>query len=105
MGRGEERSTLSYGSARVEEALRVAFEEHYLGLLRLCLLAGEGGIWFRGYDPSDTGGARSIERYNDSAGEVDLSVTTPYSPIALAMGADSIWALNYGGSVTRIHLR
>jgi Tol biopolymer transport system component len=62
---------------------------------------GEAGIWFLG--PA----SRSvIYRFDPRSGQVDLSVDQdPQStPIAMAVAPDSVWVLNYEGTVTWVAL-
>jgi Tol biopolymer transport system component len=62
---------------------------------------GAGGIWF--LDPSD---GRSVHRFDPITGEVDLSVDigSGSTPIAMAAAPESVWVLNYEGTLTRIGL-
>jgi hypothetical protein len=69
------------------------------------LLAGEGGIWFLGYEPDDERVPATVDRLNVVTHEIDASVDPPEAPVAMAMAEGSIWLLNYEGSLTRIELR
>ncbi|HET7309323.1 MAG TPA: hypothetical protein VFJ54_04265 [Actinomycetota bacterium] len=62
---------------------------------------GDGSVWF--LDPSDRSG---VHRFDPIAGRVDLSVDirSGSTPIAMAVASDSVWVLNYEGTVTRIGL-
>lgn len=75
------------------------------GVSLTSLLAGEGGIWFVGYEPDDERDPATVDRLNAETGEIDVSLDPPEAPIAIAMDKDSIWLLNYEGSLTRIELR
>jgi dipeptidyl aminopeptidase/acylaminoacyl peptidase len=62
---------------------------------------GDGGVWF--FDPSDRS---AVHRFDPIAGRVDLSVDirSGSTPIAMAVAPESVWVLNYEGSVTRVGL-
>ena len=62
---------------------------------------GAGGIWF--LDPSD---GRSVYRFDPATGRVDISVDigSGSTPIAMAAAPESVWVLNYEGTVTRVGL-
>ena len=62
---------------------------------------GEGGVWF--LDPSHQA---SINRFDPSTGQVDISVRLgpDSTPIAMAVAPGSVWVLNYEGTVTRVGL-
>jgi TolB protein len=69
------------------------------------LAAGEGGVWFFGYDDTVDGAPSFLEGYNPKTSEVDASVEFPNpGPIAMTLAPRSIWTVNLDGSVTRIDL-
>ncbi|HYY09008.1 MAG TPA: hypothetical protein VFA25_10445, partial [Actinomycetota bacterium] len=65
------------------------------------LAVGEGGVWF-----IDPGGRNTIERFDPTAGVVDLRDLLPKgtTPIAMTTSPGAVWVLNYEGSVTRVGL-
>jgi len=67
------------------------------------LVAGEGGVWFFGYNDTVDGAPSFLERFNPLTNGVDASLPLPNpGPIALAVSPDSIWTANLDGSVSRI---
>jgi streptogramin lyase len=58
-------------------------------------------VWF--LDPSHQA---SINRFDPSTGQVDISVRLgpDSTPIAVAVAPGSVWVLNYEGTVTRVGL-
>lgn len=69
------------------------------------LAAGEGGVWFFGYDDTVDGAPSFLERFNSMTEEIDASPELPNpGPVALALAPGSIWTVNRDGSVTRIDL-
>ena len=69
------------------------------------MVSDGGGIWFVGYDPDEVDASPTLHRYDPDAGQVDVSVELENpEPIALALGAEALWVLNYDGSVTRVDI-
>jgi hypothetical protein len=69
------------------------------------MVSGDGEIWFVGYDPDDVDALPTLHRYDPVAGKVDVSVELENpEPIALALGGEALWVLNYDGSVTRVDI-
>jgi hypothetical protein len=69
------------------------------------MVSGGGEIWFVGYDPDDVEASPTLHRYDPDAGQVDVAVGLENpEPIALGLGAEAIWILNYDGSVTRVDI-
>jgi hypothetical protein len=69
------------------------------------MVSGDGEIWFVGYDPDDVDALPTLHRYDPVAGQVDVSVELENpEPIALALGGEALWVLNYDGSVTRVDI-
>jgi hypothetical protein len=65
---------------------------------------GSSGVWFGAY-PGGNGGAQdTLSRFDTLAGRIDTYSLKVGWSAATVLG-DSIWAMNYDGSVTRIDLR
>jgi len=64
------------------------------------LAVGAGGVWFLGAD------GRTISRWNPTVHAVDVSVDPPSAttPNVLLASADSVWVLNFEGSVTLVRV-
>jgi TolB protein len=62
---------------------------------------GAGGVWF--FEPSDR---TAVHRFDPITGRVDMSldVAPASTPIAMAAAPESVWVLNYEGTVTRVGL-
>lgn len=58
-----------------------------------------GSMWFLGR----IGGDRAaVEQFDANTGKVGLSVPLRKTPTVLAIGANAVWILNYGGSITKV---
>jgi hypothetical protein len=69
------------------------------------MVSAEGGIWFVGYDPESLDASPTLQRYDLTSAQVDVSLELEDpEPIALAFGKHAVWVLNYDGSVTRVDL-
>jgi hypothetical protein len=68
------------------------------------MVAGDGGVWFSGYDPSHASVHDVIHRYDPSTGRVDVSVEDAHGPSAMALAPRSLWVLNYDGTLEQIDL-
>lgn len=64
----------------------------------------DGGLWFIGYDPNDTGDIQVVTRFNPETGETDASVDAPPTAVAMAPGEGALWVLGYRGRLTRVDL-
>lgn len=66
--------------------------------------AAFGAVWFFGADPDGSGTV--IARLDPATAEVDPVVTLPQwlGPIDMAVTPDSLWVVNYEGSITRMDL-
>jgi hypothetical protein len=66
--------------------------------------AAFGAVWFFGPDPDGSGTV--IARLDPATAEVDSVVTVPaeLAPIDMAVTPDSLWVVNYEGSITRMDL-
>jgi WD40-like Beta Propeller Repeat len=60
---------------------------------------GDGGVWY-----IDVRNRDAVDRFDPSSAASEDVVRLPAgtTPVAIAVGADSVWVLNYGGSVTRV---
>jgi hypothetical protein len=60
---------------------------------------GGGGVWY-----IDVRNRDAVDRLNPSSGTKDEAVHLPAgtTPVAISVGVDSVWVLNYEGSVTRL---
>ena len=68
------------------------------------IAADNRGIWFLGVDP-DGGSDRRLTLFDPVTGEVAILATFDEGePVAMAVSPDSLWILNYGGTLTRIEL-
>jgi hypothetical protein len=76
----------------------VAFGGTFFGHV---IVAGEGGVWFMGDDPSS---GAAIGRFDPASEEVDAWVPLDPEavPIAMTVAPGSIWVLTYDGSLIRI---
>jgi DNA-binding beta-propeller fold protein YncE len=69
------------------------------------MISDGGGIWFVGYDPDEANALPTLHRYDPDVEQVDVSVELKKpEPIALGIGGEALWVLNYDGSVTRVDL-
>jgi len=66
--------------------------------------AAFGAVWFFGADPDGSGTV--IARLDPATAEVESVVTLPreLAPIDMAVTPDSLWVVNYEGSITRMDL-
>lgn len=72
----------------------------------LVLEADDRGIWFLGSDGGSGGGRRSLDLFDPETGEVVelLSLSGTDTPVAMAVAPDSVWILNYAGTLTHVAL-
>jgi hypothetical protein len=67
--------------------------------------ADDRGIWFFGYDGVQGDGPRRLARFDPGTETVtELVSLEEGNPIAMAIGPDSVWILNYEGTLTRVDL-
>lgn len=67
--------------------------------------ADDRGIWFIGFDGRTGGDARRLDVFDPSTGEVTELVTLEDgSPVAMAVAPESVWVLNYDGTLTHVAL-
>ncbi len=74
------------------------------GIRATQMVAGDGGVWFSGYDPSHASVHDVIHRFDPSTGRVEVSVEDARGPVAMALAPRSLWVLNYNGSLERVDL-
>ena len=68
------------------------------------LEADDRGIWFLSLDPR-TGTDRQLNVFDPKTGDVtDLVALADGSPVAMAIAPDSVWILNYEGTLTHVGL-
>ena len=76
-----------------------------LSLGRATLEADDTGIWFLGYDGLQGDGPVRLARFDPGTDTVTELVTLGEgNPVAMAIGPDSAWILNYEGTLTRVDL-
>jgi hypothetical protein len=76
-----------------------------LSLGRMSLEADDTGIWFLGYDGVQGDGPVRLARFDPGTDTVTELVTLEEgNPVAMAIGPDSAWILNYEGTLTRVDL-
>jgi hypothetical protein len=67
--------------------------------------ADDRGIWFFGYDGVQGDGPTRLARFDPGSETVtELVSLEEENPIAMAIGPDSVWILNYEGTLTRVDL-
>jgi hypothetical protein len=67
--------------------------------------ADDRGIWFLGYDGVQGAGPVRLTLFDPATDAVTEVVTLgDGNPVAMAVALDSIWILNYEGTLTRIDL-
>jgi streptogramin lyase len=108
VSRGEVWIALDPGFARLDP-LAVAFVEPPVTLparFSDCCGFVEGddrGVWFLSLAANGTD--RQLDVFDPSSGDVrELIVLEDGSPVAMAVGPDSIWILNYEGTLTHVAL-
>jgi Tol biopolymer transport system component len=70
------------------------------------LTSDDRGLWFLGYDGRTGEGPRTLSLFDPETGEVQTFVDVPgIAPNAMAVAPDSVWVLDYHGTLTRIELR
>ena len=66
--------------------------------------ADDRGIWFLSLDPQ-TGTDRQLNLFDAASGDVaELAVLEDGAPVAMAVAPDSVWILNYEGTLTHVAL-
>jgi Tol biopolymer transport system component len=61
------------------------------------------GLWFVGFDGRTGGGVRRLDLYDPDSGVVsELAELPDGNPVAMAVGGDGVWILNYEGTVTHL---
>jgi hypothetical protein len=76
-----------------------------LALGRSSLESDDRAIWFLGYDGIDGAGPVRLAAYDPAADSVtELVRLNEGNPVAMAIAPDSIWILNYEGTLTRVDL-
>ena len=72
----------------------------------VALVAGEGGLWFRGNPQDESDQRPRLYRFDPDTGIVDVSVDLPEEEdtVAMAVGAGAVWMLSYEGKVFRFDL-
>lgn len=70
------------------------------------LEADDRGIWFLGNDGRTGGDERFLDLFDPETGDVEelLELTRDGTPVAMAVAPDSVWILNYEGTLTHIAL-
>jgi streptogramin lyase len=69
------------------------------------LVAEDRGLWFLGYKGRTGSGPRTLSLLDPESGEVQTFVDVPgIAPNAIAIGPESVWVLDYHGTLTRIEL-
>jgi hypothetical protein len=66
--------------------------------------ADERGIWFFGYDGVQGDGPVRLAVFDPGIDRVAELVELEGNPVAMAIGPDSVWVLNYEGTLTRVDL-
>lgn len=76
-----------------------------LSLGRMSLEADDTGIWFLGYNGVAGEGPNRLARFDPETDTViELVALEEGNPVAMAVGPDSVWILNYEGTLTRVDL-
>jgi hypothetical protein len=66
--------------------------------------ADDRGIWFLSLEPP-TGADRQLNLFDPATGDVaELIVLEEGAPVAMAVASDSVWILNYEGTLTHVAL-
>jgi hypothetical protein len=69
------------------------------------LEADDTGIWFLGYDGVQGDGPVRLAVFDPGIDRVaELVELEEGNPVAMAIGPDSVWVLNYEGTLTRVDL-
>ncbi len=109
VSRGEVWISLDPGFARLDPST-VDFPEPAVSLPArfsdCCgfLEADDRGLWFMSLGPQ-SGTERQLNVFDPATGDVtELLVVEEGTPVAMAVAPDSIWILNYEGSVTHVEL-
>jgi Tol biopolymer transport system component len=72
---------------------------------RMSLEADDRGIWFLGYNGLQGSGPVRLAMFDPEADAViELVALEEGNPVAMAVGSDSVWILNYEGTLTRVDL-
>jgi Tol biopolymer transport system component len=68
--------------------------------------ADDRGIWFIGFDGQTGQGARRLDVFDPTTGEVtELVELVDGNPVAMAIAPGAVWILNYEGTLTHVELR
>lgn len=69
------------------------------------LTSDDRGLWFLGYNGRTGSGPRTLSLFDPETGEVQVFVDVPgIAPNAMAVGPNSVWTLDYHGTLTRVAL-
>jgi hypothetical protein len=67
--------------------------------------ADDRAIWFLGFNGVDGGGPVRLAAFDPASGDVsELAIVPEGNPVAMAVAPDSVWILNYEGTLTRVDL-
>jgi hypothetical protein len=98
-----------YGLAQIDPATGHAVAEPVRPVLAISgegIAAGEGGIWFVGYNPNASNERPvTVNRLNPATREIDVSAEVREGRgVALAVGAGAVWILDGQGNLLRVDI-